>query len=255
MGFDVAADAYDRFMGRYSTPLAAEFVEFAAIEPGWRVLDVGCGPGALTTELVRRVGAEGVVGVDPSPSFVEAARRRHPGVEIHVGGAEHLPLPDDGFDASLAQLVVHFMSDPVAGLREMKRVTRAGGVVAACVWDFEEGGSPLSVLWDAARSIDPDAPGESGLPGTRRGQLETLFGEAGLDRVEHGALTVWRDHPTFEEWWHPYELGVGPAGAYVASLQPDQRLALADRCRSLLPEPPFRLRATAWVARGSVPTA
>ena len=136
MTFNVAAEAYDRFMGVWSRELSAQFAELAEIAHGDRVLDVGCGPGNLTSELVRRLGPEAVAAVDPSEPFVAAARARHPGVDVRQAPAEALPYPDRAFDAALAQLVVHFMSDPVAGLREMARVTRPGGVVAACVWDF-----------------------------------------------------------------------------------------------------------------------
>ncbi len=135
VSFDVAADAYDRFMGRYSQLLSPQMADLAGVRPGQRVLDVGCGPGALTAELVTRLGPEGVGAVDPSEPFVAAARARHPGVDVSQASAEELPFADGSFDAALAQLVVHFMKDPVAGLAEMARVTRPGGVVAACVWD------------------------------------------------------------------------------------------------------------------------
>ena len=133
MSFDVGADAYTRFMGRYSEPLAARFADLAGVRPGQRALDVGCGPGALTAELAGRLGAGEVCAVDPSESFAGAAGERLPGVTVSVAAAERLPFPDGAFDAVLAQLVVHFMADPVAGLREMGRVTRRGGVVGACV--------------------------------------------------------------------------------------------------------------------------
>ena len=135
MSFNVAADAYDNFMGRYSVPLAPRFADFAEIEPGQRVLDVGCGPGALTLELVGRLGPHAVSAVDPSEQFVAAVRTRARDASVECASAEHLPFGDDTFDASLAQLVVHFMDEPVSGLREMGRVTRDGGLVAACVWD------------------------------------------------------------------------------------------------------------------------
>lgn len=239
-------------MGRYSGPLAPVFMDFVGVAPGWRALDVGCGPGALTAELVRRLSPGNVVAVDPSVSFVEAARERHPGVTVHLAGAEQLPLEDRTFDAALAQLVVHFMSDPVLGLREMARVARPGGVVAACVWDFGDGGSPLSTFWAIARELDPSAPGEAMLPGTRQGHLAELFGQAGLGEVEDAMLTVAVEHPTFEEWWQPYELGVGPAGAYVASLEPRDRDRLRDRCQATLPGALFTVTASAWAARGVV---
>ena len=139
MTFAVAADSYDRFMGRYSVLLAPQLAAFAGVAPGQRVLDVGCGPGALTTELVRLLGPDEVTAVDPSEPFVAAARERHPGVTVEQAAAEALPFADDSFDAALAQLVVHFMTDPVAGLQEMARVTRGGGLVAACVWDHGGG--------------------------------------------------------------------------------------------------------------------
>src|ERR687883_330625 len=143
-------------MGRYSSELAPKLADLAGLEPGQRALDVGCGPGALTTELVRRLGADAVAAVDPSPSFVSAARERFPGVDVRHASAEALPFPDDGFDASLAQLVVHFMADPVAGIREMKRVTRPGGVIAACVWDMAGDRNPPAPFWQAARTFHPD---------------------------------------------------------------------------------------------------
>lgn len=253
VSFAVSADAYDRFMGRYSTPLAAVFADFAGVAATNRVLDVGCGPGALTAELISRLGDQQVVAVDPSDSFVEAVRQRHPGVELHHAVAEDLPLSDDTVDVALAQLVVHFMTDPVGGLREMARVTRPGGVVAACVWDYDEGGSPLSLFWEAARDVDAGAPGEATLPGTRRGQLALLLREADMEAVEATALSVTVEHTGFEDWWHPFELGVGPAGSYVSALDTRGRQRLIERCGELLPETPFSLTATAWAARGVVP--
>jgi len=250
MSFAVGAGAYDRFMGRYSEPLAPIFADFAAIAPGLRVLDVGCGPGALTAELVRRLGLESVSAVDPSEPFVVAARERFPAVTVLQAPAEHLPFEDDTFDACLAQLVVHFMSDPVAGLREMRRVTRPHGVVAACVWDHEGGGGPLSLFWEAVQQMDPAADGEGGLAGAREGQLAELFQAAGLGEVVQGSLSISIEHESFEEWGEPYTLGVGPAGAYVAALDSFGQARLRERCRTMLPPPPFVVSARAWAARG-----
>jgi len=253
VGFSVAADAYDRFMGRYSVPLAPSFVEFAGVGTGQRVLDVGCGPGALTTELVERLGSSAVVAVDPSDSFVRAVHQRLPRVWVARADAERLPLATGAVDAALAQLVVHFMADPVLGLGEMGRVTQPGGVVAACVWDFAEGGGPLSLFWEAARDVDPHAPGEAYRPGTRRGDLVRLLAQAGLRDVEETALSVGVGHDSFSEWWEPFTFGVGPAGMYVSSLDSERRERLGERCRGLLPPAPFEVTAVAWAARGVAP--
>jgi SAM-dependent methyltransferase len=250
VSFVVGADAYDRFMGRYSRRLAASFADLAAVGAGQRALDVGCGPGALTAELVRRLGPGRVAAVDPSPPFVEAARERNPGVDVRLGAAEELPFDDGTFDVALAQLVVHFMADPVAGLREMARVTRPGSVVAACVWDHAGGQGPLSAFWSAVHEADPDAPDESGLAGAREGHLAELFGRAGIGDIEQTLLDVDVEHPSFEEWWEPFTLGVGPAGAYAAGLAPEEQDRLRERCRALLPPAPFTLTARAWAVRG-----
>jgi len=252
MSFAVAPDAYDRFMGRYSVPLAPQLADFAAVAAGQRVLDVGCGPGALTAELVRRLGPAAVAAVDPSEPFVAAARERHPGVSVQRAAAEDLPFEDREFDAALAQLVVHFMADPVAGLREMARVTRENGVVAACVWDHAGGKGPLSVFWEAARQLDPTLEDESKLAGARAGHLAELFAAAGLREIEESVLSVSVEHRSFEEWWEPFELGVGPAGGFVTRLDEERRVELRELCRGLLPAAPFVPSARAWVARGLV---
>ena len=250
MTFNVPADAYDRFMGRYSSQLSAQLADLADIEAGQRVIDVGCGPGALTAELVRRLGANGVAAVDPSEQFVEAARERHPGVDVRLASAEQLPFGYDEFDAALAQLVVHFMADPVAGLAEMRRVTRPDGVVAASVWDVGGGRAPISPYWKAARELDPNLTGESDRAGAREGHLAELFEAAGLREVEQAELSAKAGYETFEEWWYPYTLGVGPAGAHAQSLSPDELAEVRERCRRLLPEPPFAFTAYAWAVRG-----
>jgi SAM-dependent methyltransferase len=249
VSFAVAADAYDRFMGRYSVPLAPRFADFARLASGQHVLDVGCGPGALTAELVRRLGSTAVTAVDPSEPFVAAVRERHPGVVVQRSAAEELPFPDHAFDAALAQLVVHFMTDPVAGLREMGRVTRPGGVVAACVWDHAGGLGPLSPFWEAAHRLDPHVEDESQLAGAREGHLAELLEAAGLHEIEEGAVSVEVEHPTLEDWWEPFTLGVGPAGAYVTGLDAARRDRLRDLCHELLPSAPFVLTARAWAAR------
>ncbi len=248
MSFNVSAGAYLRFMGKYSEPLAVQFADLAGAGRGQRLLDVGCGPGALTAELVSRAGAGQVSAVEPAASFAAAARERLPGTDIRLAAAEQLPFAAGTFDAALAQLVVPFMADPVRGLQEMGRVTRPGGVVAACVWDHAGGRGPLAAFWSAVRELDPAAADESALAGIREGDLARLFAQAGLGGTQAGTLTVRVRHASFGQWWEPFTLGVGPAGAYVASLPPGHRAALREQCRRLLPAGPVEISATAWAA-------
>lgn len=255
VSFEVAADAYDRFMGRYSRHLSAQMADLAGLVAGQRALDVGCGPGALTGELAARLGPSNVAAVDPSASFVSAARARHPGVRVEQAGAEELPFAAGEFDATLAQLVVHFMTDPVGGLVEMARVTRPGGVVVASVWDHAGGQGPLGVFWRAVRQLDPGGIDESGLPGARQGHLGELFAQASLLGIEETTLAANVEHTTFDEWWQPFSAGVGPAGAYVAGLDAGARAELRELCRAMLPAPPFTVTALAWAARGRVAAA
>ena len=248
--FTAPADSYDRFMGKFSGPLAPLFCDFAGVEAAMRVLDVGCGPGALVAELVRRVGAGNVTAVDPAEQFVAAAQARNPGVDIGRASAEELPFGDHEFDATLAQLVVHFMTDPVAGLSGMRRVTRPGGGVAACVWDHGGGEGPLSPFWNAVHELDPDAPDESRMAGARRGHLTELFGEAGIEDVDETSLAVSVPHATFDEWWEPFTFGVGPGGAYLAALDAERQAEIRERCRATLGSGPVTITARAWAARG-----
>jgi SAM-dependent methyltransferase len=254
--FTVSGDVYDRFMGRYSTKLAVPFADAAGIEPGQTVLDVGSGPGALTTELVRRVGVDHVSAVDPAPQFVDAVRERLPGVDAQAGRAEELPFPDGRFDAALAQLVLHFVSDAEATAREMRRVVRPGGVVAACVWDFGGGMRMLRLFWDAALALDPAAPDEEHTrPFGRDGEIVELFGRAGLEDVERGSLQVEASYEDFDDFWTPFLSTTGPAGTYAASLDEERRERLRGELRTALapPEGSFTLTANAWYAAGRVP--
>ena len=252
MSFDVAADAYDRFMGRYSALLAPTFADFAGVRAGQRALDVGCGPGALTAELAARLGPElrcrgGSVGA------LRRGRDRHgtPSVDVQRASSDDIPHPDDAFDVTMAQLVVHFMPDPIAGLTEMARVTRAGGVVAACVWDFAGERAPISAFWQAVREVDADVQDESELPGARAGHLTELFEVVGLRDVQETDLLVSIELPTFDDWWEPFELRVGPAGAYVGTLAEEERAAIRERCKRILAGEPITVTAAAWAARGS----
>ena len=250
MSFAVGADAYDRFMGRYSALLAPQLADLGGVDSGQRVLDVGCGPGSLTSELVKRVGAAAVSAVDPSEQLASAARERHPGVDVRLAPAEDLPFADGEFDAALAQLVVHFMTDPVRGLAEMARVTRAGGVVSACVWDHAGEQTPLAPFWRAAHEVDPNLEDESELAGAHEGHLGELFRQVGLRNVEETALPIHVDHQTFEEWWEPFTLAVGPAGSYFAQLEPEQQRRIEERCRAEVGEP-ITITARAWAAKGT----
>ena len=252
MSFEVSADAYGRFMGRYSEQLAVELADYAGVESGQRALDVGCGAGALTAVLVARLGSSDVAALDPSEPFVEAARVRLPDVDIRLASAESIPFDDGAFDVTLAELVVQFMSDPVAGLTEMGRVTKAGGTIAACVWDHGGDTGALSPFWKVARTLDPGVDDESGLVGVREGQLVEIFEKAGVRDIRSTTLTVYEEFESFEEWWEPFTLGVGPAGAYVAGLDDDERAALRRACEQSFPIAPFTIAASAWTARGTV---
>ena len=250
MSFEVAADDYDRFMGRFSGPLALAFVARLETSPGARALDVGCGTGALTALLVERLGAANVAAVDPSGPFVERAAALFPGADVRLANAEQLPFSDDAFDLTLAQLVVPFMQDAVTGIAEMARVTRGGGTVAASVWDHGTGRSPLAPFWRAVEALDPAASDESHYAGVREGDLAVLFADAGLQGIEWDSLTVTVAFESADEWWRPFTLGVSPAGAYVASLTVAERERLRERCLAELPAGAFELDATAWVAAG-----
>ena len=253
--FQVDADAYDRFMGRYSVVLAPRFADAARIERGQRVLDVGCGPGALTSELVERLGAEAVSAVDPSEPFVAAARKRLPGVDVRVASAESLPFADRSFDAALAQLVLHFVGDPEQGVRELARVTRSGGTVAACTWDSRGDMELLRTFWQAALALDGGAPDEpSTLRFTSGEELQSVFASNGLTDVRVEQLHVEAGYADYEELWSSTLGGVGPVGAYVASRNDEQRAALRDELFRRLdsPDGPITLGARAWTAIGAV---
>jgi SAM-dependent methyltransferase len=239
-------------MGRYSEPLAVELAGAAGVITGQRALDVGCGPGAMTAVLVERLGSDHVAALDPSEHFVEAARTRVPGVDIRLASAEDIPFDDATFDVALAELVVHFMTDPVGGIREMARVTKPGGTVAACVWDHGSDTGALAAFWKVARTFDPRMDDESGLAGAREGHLAALFAQAGLRDIQSLKLTVHSDFETFDEWWDPFTLGVGPAGAYVQSLDNAGREELRQACAASLPTGPFTIDASAWTAIGTV---
>ncbi|BDV31652.1 class I SAM-dependent methyltransferase [Microbacterium terricola] len=249
MSFDVAAEAYESFMGRYSRPLAVHFADWCRLPLSGRALDVGCGPGALTEVLTARWGEANVAGIDPSASFVAAAQATFPAADIRHGGAESLPFADSTFDATMAELVVHFMTDAAAGVAEMRRVTRPGGIVAACVWDFAGGRAPQTRFFQALKAVAPDVEDETARVGGHDGDLGQLLTDAGCTEVVSGELAVRVDYPGFDAWWEPYTLGVAPAGRQLAALDGAARERVRAHARTLMPEGPFTVSATAWAAR------
>lgn len=252
MEFTAAAEKYDRFMGRYARGLAPRLADAAGVREGMTVLDVGCGPGALAEELARRVGAARVAAIDPAPQFAAACQARVPGADVREGVAESLPWPDDRFDVAMCSLVVAFMQDPEQGLREMARVTRPGGGVAACMWDVPGGGmTMLSTFWRAVRALDLDAVGETLRAGVTEGDLGARLRQAGLTDVHEGTLETSVSYADFDDFWDPFTFAVGPAGSYLAAQTPERQAEIRETCRATLPEPPFTLTARAWFARGT----
>jgi len=253
--FRAATDMYGRFVGRYAPSLAAALIEVVGLEPGSRVLDVGCGPGGLTKALAEIVGEENVAAVDPSPPFVSVCRARLPSADVRVSAAEELPFDDGSFDPAFAQLVVNFMTDAGRGVGEMKRVVRPGGVVAACTWDYRDQMTMLRTFWDAAHEAAPgEAAGadESNMRYSTEDDLTGLWRQVGLEDVRGGEVTVSAYYEDFDDLWVPITSGIGPAGAFCASLDPDRQAELRSAFARRLgnPEGPFELSARAWCAVG-----
>lgn len=249
--FQASGDAYDQFMGRYATQLAPLFADFAGITSGTTFLDVGCGPGALTAEAVRR-GAR-ASAADPSPGFVQEFRARHPGVTIAQAPVENLPFPDDTFEVAAAQLVFHFVTDPQRAVAEMSRVVRPGGVIAGCVWELSHGMELLRSFWDAALTVRPDAPDETGVETFGgAGELAELFRQCGLIEVQEAELRVQSEYASYEHLWESLQHGVGPVGVYVASLDKGDHAALHEALFARLerPDSAFVLGGLAHAARG-----
>ena len=243
--FEVTDAAYDNFMGRFSMPLAAVFADFAGIESGRRVVDVGAGTGALTIELIRR-GAT-VAAADPSAPFAASLRARFPEVDVREAPAEALPWPDASFDAALAQLVITFMKDAPAGIAEMRRVVRPGGTVAVCMWD-RDGMEMLGAINRTQATLDPTRPTPEQLTTYRtREDIAQLLG----DGVELELLEVEAGYESFEELWDSVVDGAGPAGAWAKSLDSAGREAAHAELHRQVGEPdgPFTLAGRAWAAR------
>ena len=253
--FRASTDLYGRFVGRYAPSLSAALIKVVGIEPGSRLLDVGCGPGGLARALADVVGAENVTAVDPSEPFAETCRARLPGADVRVAVAEELPFEDGAFDGAFAQLVVNFMSDAERGVGEMRRVVRPGGAVAACTWDYADKMTMLRAFWDAAHEVAPDAAAKADeitMRYSNLGELTDLWRRVGLDDVDGGELWVSADYDDFDDLWAPFPSGIGPAGAFCAALEPERQEGLRVAYARRLGDPAgaFSLSARAWYAVG-----
>jgi SAM-dependent methyltransferase len=255
------AEAYDRFMGRWSRLVARLLIDFAGVPEAGTILDVGSGTGSLAFEIAARRPKCQVVGVDPSPEYVAYAkdRSRSGRARFEVGDAQQLALPNATFDASVSLLVFNFIPDPKKALLEVRRVTKPGGSVSAAVWDYGVGMRMLRVFWNAVVALDPTAErqDERHMPLCRAGELSQLWKQGGLERVEERALDITMRFVSFDDYWSPFLLGQGPAGAYVKGLAQERlpllraevkrRLALSSETG------PFTLKGRVWAVRGSVP--
>ena len=247
--------AYEGFMGRWSRRVAPLLVEFAKIDDRGRLLDVGCGTGSLTRTLLGMTRRAEIVGIDPVATFVEYVRGqvKDARASFEVGDAQALPYPDASFDGALSCLVFQFIPDALKAAREVRRVTRPGGTVAACTWDAR-GLEMTSLFWDVAVELDPAAEAKRRRPFGQPGLLTELWQSAGFRDVEERPLEITTDFASFDDYWRPQETGVGPTGAYVATLDPEQRDALRAgieaRLRPMGAPGPFTLRAKALAVRG-----
>ena len=253
MTFEAAAETYDVHVGRYAPALGRAHVRLLDLRKGKDVLEVGCGPGALTEVLAKTVGGSHVCAVEPSEAFADACRRRVPEADIRAGTAEELPDFDREFAAATSQVVLNFMSDADAGVAAMRGAVGGGGVVASVVWDYRAGMRMLRAFWDAALELDRYAPDEGRtMAHCTQAGLRVLWGRAGLGRIETGELDVTARYADFEDFWAPFTTGIAPSGAYCASLESDHREALRHLVFKHLgsPDGPFELEARAWYVRG-----
>jgi SAM-dependent methyltransferase len=256
-----ASAGYEQFMGRWSRAFAPQYVAFVGARDGERVLDVGTGTGALAAAVQAALPSSAVVGIDPSAAFIEYARSHAAtrNVQFEVGDAQALQFPDGSFDQAMALLVMNFIPDHDKAITEMRRVTRAGGGVSACVWDYDAGMQMLRFFWDEVVALDPAlaARDERNMKLSRAGQLSALWSRAGLVAVDERPLAIEQAFASFDDYWAPFLKGAGPGGALVVSLGDEPRRELEARMRRRLlagrQDGAFTLTARAWCVRGRVP--
>lgn len=255
------AEAYERFMGRWSARLAPLLVTWAGVKDGERVLDVGSGTGMLAAAVHRAAPASRIVGIDPAAGYIAFAQARHGGatVQFETGDAQKMRFENAAFDRTLSLLVLNFIPDPARALTEMVRVTRPGGTIAAAVWDYGGGMEMLRIFWDEAIALKPemDKRDERHMPLCRAGELAALWRSHRLENVAEEGLVIDTRFASFDDYWKPFLDKQGPAGAYVAALSADDREALRLRLRRRLigdgGDQPIALTARAWAVRGVVP--
>ena len=252
-----ASAGYEAYMGRWSRHLALVYIGFAAPKDGDRVLDVGTGTGALAAALEAKLGSSQITGVDPSAGFIAYATKNAKSgrARFEVGDAQKLRFADASFDQTMSMLVMNFIPDHNKAIAEMRRVTRAGGTVSSCVWDYGDGMESLRMFWDEVVALDPAAEPkhERNMKLTREGQIGALWKSAGLANVQEKALTIEQAFSSFDDYWGPFLQGVGPGGAYVVALPEERRRELGSRLRKRLGGGAFTLKARVWCARGEVP--
>jgi ubiquinone/menaquinone biosynthesis C-methylase UbiE len=255
------ADSYERFMGRWSRLLAARLIEFANLPNEGQLLDIGSGTGALSFVIGQQKPHVRVVGVDPSKEYVAYANSLNPvpdRINFEIGDAHQLRFADGTFKCSLSLLVFNFIPDPLKALEQARRVTEVGGLIAAAVWDYGYEMRMLRIFWEAAASIDHRAEklAEAHMPLCRSGELAHLWKKSGLKDVHEQPLSVEMRFESFQDYWDPFLLGQGPAGAYVANLDSPMVQRLREELRRRLFESredrPFVLTARAWAVRGTV---
>lgn len=252
------ADAYDRFMGRWSRRLAPLLIGFGGLADGERVLDVGCGTGSLTFALPGFASLAAVTGIDATASFVAAARVRNtdPRLAFDVGDARVLPYADGSFDRAYSSLVLQFIPDAAKAVAEMRRVVRPGGTVVAAVWDYFGGQMFTRILWDIAGVLDPLLERPFFRPLTAPGEMAEAWRDAGLTDVAETDLTIRMEFASFDDYWGPFEMGEGPHGKYVAGLAKPAREILRQHVRRAYvgdrPDGPRSMACVAWACRGTV---